>query len=88
MHLYGKDGQKGGIELPVTAQVTLVFTINCKSVSVPVLVQPNSEQAYLLGLDTISLFEIKLVDSGGESIFPETTNTSVNNKNRDENVMQ
>ena len=69
----------------MTAQVTVAFTINCKSVAVPELVQPNSEQACLLGLNAIPLFGIKLVDSGGKIIFPETTNICVN-ENRDENV--
>ena len=57
------------MELPMMAQVSLVFTVNCESVSVPVLVQPNSEQACLLGLNVIPLFGIKLVDSYGRSIF-------------------
>ena len=71
VRLYGKDGAKGGMELPVTAQVLLTFKVNNKSVSVPVLVQPNSEQACLLGWNAIPLFGIKLVYSNGKLISPQ-----------------
>ena len=70
VRLYGKDGRRGGIELPVTAQVSLVFTANSKSITVPVLVQPGSEQACLLGINAIPLLGIKLVYSDGDAIFP------------------
>ena len=69
VRLYGKDGSKG-VELPVTAQVTLVFTVNRKSVSVPVLVQPNSEQACLLGMNALPLLGIVLTDDSGQPLSP------------------
>ena len=71
VRLYGKDEAKGGMELPVTAQVLLMFKVKNKSVSVPVLVQPNSEQACLLGWNAIPFFGIKLVYSNGQPISPQ-----------------
>ncbi len=48
--LYGKDGQKGGKELCITAQVSLCIT---QSVTVPVFIQPDSEQPCLLGMNSL-----------------------------------
>ena len=44
VRLYGKDGQKGGHELCITAQVSLPFQLRDKLVTVPVFVQPASTQ--------------------------------------------
>jgi len=42
VRLYGKDGEKGGKQLVITAQVTLKFSLGDRSVQVPVFVQPDS----------------------------------------------
>ena len=47
--LYGKDGQKGNRPLNITAQVTLNLVADGKSASVPVFVQPDSEQSCHFG---------------------------------------
>lgn len=55
VRLYGKDGEKGGRELLNTAQIPLILSLGEKSVSVPVFVQPDSNQACLLGINVIPL---------------------------------
>lgn len=47
--LYGKDGEKGGKQLYITAQITLPISLGSKTALIPVFVQPDSEQACLLG---------------------------------------
>ena len=65
-----KDGHKGGKELVITAQVPLNFTLGNKSLSVPVFVQPASEQSYLLGINAIPLLGIRVIQDGGKPILP------------------
>ena len=57
VRLYGKDEEKGGKELLITAQVPLLLSLGDKSVSVPVFVQPDSDQACLLGINGISVLQ-------------------------------
>ena len=59
VRLYGKDGPKGGKELTITAQISLTFVNGNKSVSVPVFIQPDSEQACLLGVNVIPALGLK-----------------------------
>ena len=73
VHLYGKDGEKGGKELQITAQLPLVFSVDSKSVTVPVFVQPDSEQACLLGVNAIPLLGIRVIRCNGESILSRGT---------------
>ena len=60
--LYGKDGKKEKI----TAQVTLTFNVDDRSVSIPVFVEPDSTQACLLGMNAIPLLGISVVRSNGD----------------------
>ena len=75
--LYGKDGKEGGMELKITAQVTLTFYVDDRSVSIPVFVQPDSAQACLL--DAIPLLGISVVRSNGDvmlSSLPAESDTA------------
>ena len=69
VRLYGKDGRKGGWELTVTAQLQLTFSLDGKSVTVPVFVQPDSERACLLGMNVIPLLGISVIRCNGQSIL-------------------
>ena len=68
--LYGKDGEKGGKALYITAQVPLVVSLGSNSVTVPVFVQPDSEQACLLGMNALPLLGIEVRQSNGTLILP------------------
>ena len=70
VHLYGKDGRKGGRRLNVTAQLNLTFSMDGMCVTVPVFVQPDSEQACLLGMNVIPHLGIKLVRANGKPLIP------------------
>ena len=66
--LYGKEGQKGGHELCITAQVSLLFQLRDKSVIVPVFVQPASTQPCLLGRNAIPLLGIQVSRADGDPL--------------------
>ena len=68
--LYGKDDKKGSNQLVITAQVPLVFTLDNIICSVPVFIQPNSEQACLMGMNVIPLLGIRIVRSTGMPVLP------------------
>ena len=68
--LYGKDGEKGGKPLYITAQVPFVVSLGQNSVTVPVFVQPDSEQACLLGMNALPLLGIEVRQSDGAQILP------------------
>ena len=70
VRLYGKDGEKGSKQLVITAQVPLVFTLDDRSVSVPVFIQPDSEQACLMGMNVIPLLGIRIVHGTGKPVLP------------------
>ena len=67
--LYGKDGEKGGQELLITAQVNLVVSLGDCSVTVPVFVQPDSKQNCLLGINAIPLLGIQGSKPNGNSLL-------------------
>ena len=69
VRLYGKDGEKGGKELLITAQVPLLLSLGDKSVSVPAFVQPDSDQACLLGINAIPLIGISVLQSDGKPVL-------------------
>jgi hypothetical protein len=69
VRLYGKDGQTGGKELCVTTQVSVLITVKGRSVSVPAFVQPDSEQACLLGMNALPLLGIQVLHHDGEPIL-------------------
>ena len=68
--LYGKDGKKGGKALYITAQVQFTLRLKSKSVTVPVFVQPDSEQDCLLGMNVIPLLGIEVRHSDGTQLLP------------------
>lgn len=70
VRLFGKDGQKGGHELVITAQLNLTFSVDGRSVNIPTFIQPESEQGCLLGMNVIPQLGIKLVRDNGEIILP------------------
>ena len=76
VRLYGKVGPKGGKELTITAQISLTFTSGNKSVSVPVFVQPDSEQVCLLGVNVISALGFKVLNNDGSLILPRDAGNS------------
>ena len=53
----------------VTSQITLLFSVNNRSVSVSVFVQPGSEQEFLLGINTIPYLGFSKIQSGGQPIL-------------------
>ena len=68
--LYGKDGQKGGKALYITAQVAFTVSFGSKGATVPVFVQPDSKQAFLVGINAISLLGIEVRHCDGTQILP------------------
>ena len=51
--LFGKDGESGGRELTITAQVQVEIEADGECVCVPVFVQPQSQQCCLLGMNVL-----------------------------------
>ena len=68
VRLYGKDGQSGRRELNITAQTELAFAADGKVVKVPVLIQPDSEQSCLLGMNAIPELGIQLLCPDGKPV--------------------
>jgi len=68
VRLFGKDGQEGGHELVITAQVDLVLSADGKTVTVPVFVQPCSTQECLLGMNAVPLLGLAFLDNKGEPL--------------------
>ena len=66
--LCGKDGQGGGCELLLTAQVDILLQADGKSSVVPVFVQPESAQECLLGMNAAPLFGLTFLDSTGKPL--------------------
>ena len=66
--LFGKDGQEDGRELVVTAQLEVTICADGQSACVLVLVQPNSEQACLLGMNAIPLLALSLLRANGRPL--------------------
>ena len=73
VRLYGKDGKKGGNELLITAQAPLMLSLDDRSVSVPVFVQPDSDQACLLGINAIPGLEISVLRDEGKPMSSQST---------------
>lgn len=61
--LYGKSGKAPGKELLITAQTTLIVSIDGRSIQVPVFIQPFSEQDCLLGMNALPGLGIQFLDS-------------------------
>ena len=77
VRLYGKDGQKRGKKLVITAQITLVLSLGDRSVQVPVFVQPDSEQACLLGINAIPHLGINVSHSDGKPVVTQESISSL-----------
>lgn len=58
-HLYGKDTERGGKALYITAQVSFVVTFGLSLVPVPVFIQPGNKQACILGKHAIPTLVLK-----------------------------
>ena len=70
--LYREDEQKNGWELVVTAQLQVSIRADGKMVSVPVLVQPDSDQACLLGMNMALLLGLSFLGASGQPILVQT----------------
>ena len=73
VRLFGKASKGGNCELTITAQLSLTFTADERSVAVPTFVQPDSEQDCLLGVNVLPLLGISVVRSNGETILAPKT---------------
>ena len=62
---------KGGNPIPITAQVPLTLSLDEKEASVPVFVQPNSEQECLLGSNVLPTLGVSVVRA---NVHPVTIN--------------
>ena len=74
--LFGKDGESGGRELTITAQVQVEIEADGECVCVPVFVQPQSEQCCLLGMNVLPALGLDITRANGESLItknPEGT---------------
>ena len=69
--LYGKDGRNGNKELNVTAQVNQTLASVGKATTIPVFVQPDSEQPCLLGMNAAPALGLKFLRSGGQPLQTE-----------------
>lgn len=76
VRLYGK-GRK---ELLITAQVPLVLSLDDSSVSVPVFVQPDSDQACLLGINAIPRLGISVLRDEGKPMSSQSADCSSQTK--------
>lgn len=70
--VYGKDGKKGGHELVCTAQLEVTIQADGKRACVPVIVQPDSEQACLLGTNATSLLGLKFLRANNKPLRTAT----------------
>ena len=73
MKVYGKDRELDRRELNITAQTELAFVVDGVAKSVTVLVQPESEQDCLVGMNAIQKLGIQLLRSNGTSICAENS---------------
>ena len=70
LKLYGKDGKR---ELTITAQTTLTIEADGKSARIPVFVQPDSEQACLLGMNAAPALGLSFRRANGEPLTSKLT---------------
>ena len=66
--VYGKDRKKSGHELVCTAQLEVTIQADGQSACVPMIVQPNSEQAYLLGTNATSLLGLRFLRANNKPL--------------------
>lgn len=66
--MFGKDGQEDSREQVVTGQLEVTIYADGQSVHVPVLVQPDSEHACLLGMNAIHLLTISILQANGQPL--------------------
>ena len=65
----GKDGKLGKKELNITAQTELTFVADGVTAKVSVLVQPDSEQDCLVGMNAIPKLGIQLLRANRMAIY-------------------
>ena len=65
--LYGKEGTKGK-PLNITAQVTLTYSCEGRSVTVPTFIQFDSKQKCLIGMNVIPFLDITVRRSNGKPL--------------------
>ena len=70
--LFGKDGQNGGRELVITAQLNVTLEADGRSVSAPVFVQPDSEQPCLLGMNAAPLLGLSFLRANGKPLCADS----------------
>ena len=71
VRLYGKDGRSKNQPLNITDEVVLKVAADGKTTSVPMFVQPDSEQPCLLGMNVIPTLGIKILRSNGKSLMEQ-----------------
>ena len=72
--LFGKDGEGGGKELTITAQIEVDIEADGECVRVPVFVQPQSGQECLLGMNVIPALGLVITRANGEALVVKQDN--------------
>ena len=72
--LFGKDGEGGGKELTITAQIEVDIEADGECVRVPVFVQPQSGQECLLGMNVIPALGLVITRANGEALAVKQDN--------------
>ena len=67
--LFGKDGEGGGCELVITAQVPVTVEADGESTWIPVFVQPDSKQQCLLGMNALPALGLTMLRANGEPLI-------------------
>ena len=80
-----KFKEKGGHPITVTAQVPFILAVDDRSISVPVIVQPDSEQECLLGSNVLPSLGITVTCASGE---PLTASVESENEPAQVNLVQ
>jgi hypothetical protein len=66
--LFGKDGEGGGRELTITAQIEVDIEADGECVHAPVFVQPQSGHECLLGMNVIPVLGLAITRANGEPL--------------------
>lgn len=67
---------KGGHPIDVTTQVTFTLTLDGQSATIPVFVQPNSEQECLLGSNVLPSLSIAVIHANGKPLTAAIENNT------------
>ena len=66
VRLFGKECKGVKPEVDITAEVKLTLETDTKQATVPVLVQPNSEQPCLVGTNATTILGLKFLQPSGD----------------------